>query len=128
VTKEEDPMNQPLTLTDALVADPVTLINAWTVLPEESGRFLDRWKDNARIMASQPGFIRARMYCSLSDQAELRFINVAEWDSGTALDKARADPRWRAAAQREVTDPDLHITPRPAVYQVAVDVRPGDLL
>jgi heme-degrading monooxygenase HmoA len=121
-------MNQPPTLTDALVAEPVTVINAWTVPVEESGRFLDRWKDSARIMASQPGFIRARMYCSLSDQAELRFINVAEWDSGTALDKARADPRWRASVEREVSDPGLHIIPRPAVYQVAVDVHPGDLL
>lgn len=121
-------MSQPLTLTDALVTESVTLINAWTVPPEESGRFLDRWKDNARIMASQPGFIRARMYCSLSDEAELRFINVAEWASGTALDKARANPQWRASAQREVSDPDLHITPRPAVYQVAIDVHPGDPL
>ena len=121
-------MSQPLTLIDALVTEPVTLINAWTVPPEESGLFLDRWKDNARVMASQPGFIRARMYCSLSDEAELRFINVAEWDSGTALDNARANPRWCASVQREVSDPDLHITPRPAVYQVAVDVHPGDLL
>jgi heme-degrading monooxygenase HmoA len=121
-------VSQPLTLTDALVTEPVTLINAWTVPPGESGRFLDRWRENARIMASQQGFIRARMYRSLSDETGLRFINVAEWDLGTALDKARANPQWRTSAEREVSDPDLHITPRPAVYQVAVDVHPGDLL
>ncbi|HEY1700681.1 MAG TPA: antibiotic biosynthesis monooxygenase family protein [Trebonia sp.] len=121
-------MSQPLNLTDALVTEPVTLINAWTVPPDESERFLDRWKENARIMASQQGFIRARMFCALADDAELRFINVAEWDSGAALDKARANPEWRASAQREISDPDLHIIPRPAVYQVAVEVHPGDLL
>jgi heme-degrading monooxygenase HmoA len=121
-------MSQPVTLTDTLVTEPVVLINAWTVPPGESERFLRRWKDNARIIAIQPGFIRARMYRSLVDDAELRFINVAEWASGTALDKARANPAWRASVQRELDDPDLHITPRPAVYQVAVDVSPGDLV
>jgi heme-degrading monooxygenase HmoA len=121
-------MSHPVTLTDALVGEPVTLINAFTVPPEESERFLRRWADNARIMASQPGFIRARMYRSLVDDVELRFINVGEWDSGKALDAARADPDWRASMQRGLDDPDLHITPRPVVYQVAIDVHPGDPL
>jgi heme-degrading monooxygenase HmoA len=119
-------VSQPNTLTDALVSEPVTLINAWTVPPDESERFLRRWQDNARIMAAQPGFIRARMYRSLADNAELRFINVAEWGSGKALDQARADPWWRASVQRLLDDPDLHVTPRPVVYQMAADVRPDD--
>jgi heme-degrading monooxygenase HmoA len=114
--------------TDALVSEPVTLINAFTVPPEESDRFLQRWKDNARIMARQPGFIRARMYGSLVDDVELRFINVAEWDSGKALDQATANPEWRASLQRFLDDPDLHVTPRPVVYQVTIDVHPGDAL
>jgi heme-degrading monooxygenase HmoA len=52
-------VSQPVTGADALVSEPITLINAFTVPPDESERFLDRWKDNARIMAGQPGFIRA---------------------------------------------------------------------
>ena len=108
--------------------EPVTLINAFTVPLEESERFLDRWKDNARIMAGQPGFIRARMYRSLVDDVELRFVNVAEWASGKALEEARANPEFRASVQRLLDDPELHVTPRPAVYRVAVDVRPGDPL
>jgi heme-degrading monooxygenase HmoA len=115
-------------LPSAYVDEPVTLINAFTVPPEESERFLHRWKDNARIMAGQPGFIRARMYRSLVDDVELRFINVAEWGSGKALDAARADPQWRASMRRVLDDPDLHVTPRPVVYQVAIDVNPGDPL
>jgi heme-degrading monooxygenase HmoA len=126
--EEETLMSHPVTLTDALVSESVTLINAFTVPPEESERFLRRWTANAQIMASQPGFIRARMYRSLVDDVELRFINVGEWDSGKALDAARANPDWRASMQRVLDDPDLHITPRPVVYQVAIDVHPGDPL
>jgi heme-degrading monooxygenase HmoA len=92
-------------LPSAYVDEPVTLINAFTVPPEESERFLHRWKDNARIMAGQPGFIRARMYRSLVDDVELRFINVAEWGSGKALDAARADNSTRVRpATRYETD------------------------
>ncbi|MFZ0877414.1 MAG: hypothetical protein WAN20_23315 [Pseudonocardiaceae bacterium] len=65
---------------------------------------------------------------SLVDDVELRFINVAQWDSGKALDAARADPEWRASMKRVLDDPDLHVTPRPVVYQVAIDVHPGDPL
>ena len=111
--------------------EPVTLINMFTVPSEESERFLDRWKDTAQIltsiMAGQPGFVRARLYRSLTDDAELRFINVSEWDSGNALDAARADPEWRAAVQQLIDDPELHVSARPGVYQLAVDVHPGDV-
>jgi hypothetical protein len=79
-------------------------------------------------MADQPGFIRARMYRSLVDDVELRFINVAEWDSGKALDEARANPEWRASMQRVLDDPDLRVTRRPVVYRVVIDVHPGDPL
>ena len=119
-------MNQPSTRTDALANQPVTLINAFTVPLEESERFLHRWKDNARIMVDQPGFIRARMYRSLVDDAELSFINVAEWADKKALDEGRANPEFRASVQRVLDDPDLHVTPRPVVYQVAIDLHPGD--
>jgi len=68
------------------------------------------------------------MYRSLVNDAELRFVNIAEWDSGKALAQARANPEWLAAVQRLLDDPELHVTPRPGVYQIAVDVRPGDTL
>ena len=106
------------------MTEPVTLINAFTVPPEESERFLLRWKDNARIMSGQPGFDRARMYRSLVDDVELRFVNVAEWDSKQALDEARANPEFLASVQRILSDPDLHVIPRPAEYRVALDIRP----
>ena len=119
-------MSNQVPLSEAAGNQPVTLINAFTVALHESDRFLRRWKDNARIMASQPGFIRAPMYKSLVEDAELRFINVAEWSSGETLAKARTNPGFLASVRRLMDDPELHVTPRPAIYQVAVEVRPGD--
>jgi heme-degrading monooxygenase HmoA len=106
---------------------PVTLINAFTVPADESQLFLERWKDSARVMASQPGFVRARMLQSLVD-TELAFVNVAEWQSGNALAQAQANPVWQSTVRQMLADPHLHVTARPNVYQVAIDVHAGDKL
>ena len=58
----------------------------------------------------------------------ITMINVTEWESTEALDAARTDPEWLVTVQQFVNDPDLHITARPAIYKVAVDVHPGDTL
>ncbi len=121
-------MTQRVTPTDAAVNEPVTLINAFTVPLEESERFVERWKDNMRAVAGEPGLIRARLFRSLINDAELRFVNVAEWDSGKALAHAHANPEWQATVQRLLTDPNLHVIPRPSVYQAVVDFHPGDTL
>jgi (hydroxyamino)benzene mutase len=124
----DDPMSQQVPVIDALVDEKVSMINAFTVPRDESNRFLRRWKDNASAMAKQPGFIRACKYRSLIDDSELRFINVAEWASGKALAEARKNAQWRGAVERMLDDPELHIRPRPSVYELAVDVQPGDSL
>lgn len=112
----------------AVTGGPVTLINTFTVPPEESGHFLRRWRDNARVMARKPGFIGARMHRSLHDDVELRFVNVAEWDSGKSLDAARANLEFRATLGRLLGDPALHVSASPVDYQVVIDVDPGDSL
>ena len=114
--------------TAAGVRTPVTLINAFSVPMAQQDRFLSRWKDNARLMASAPGFVGARMLRAMSDQAELTFINVAEWESGAALDQARLNPEWLASIQRLINDPELDAKARPIVYQSVIDVTPGDEL
>jgi heme-degrading monooxygenase HmoA len=115
------PYNSP---PEVLTSDSVTLINAFTVPVDESERFLERWKANARVMAIQPGFIRARMHRSLVSEAELRFVNVAEWESGTTLAQAQANPAFRASVQRMTDDRELHVTARPSVYELALEVHP----
>jgi heme-degrading monooxygenase HmoA len=96
---------------------PVTLINALSVPPEESERSLRRWKDGARIMIHRPGLIGAPMYRSLVDDAELRFVNVAEWTSRELLDEATANLEFHASVQWMLDDPDLHLTARPVVHR-----------
>jgi heme-degrading monooxygenase HmoA len=108
--------------------EPGTLINAFKVPTDESERFLRRWKENARSMARQPGFIRARMYRALASDVGLRFINVADWDSEKALTAAMAKPEFQDSIRRVLDDPDLHVTSQPAVYQIAVEVHPDDPL
>ena len=117
-----------VTLTEAKIDDPVALINAFSVPVEEDELFLERWKDNARAMSDQPGFVRARMFRSLVDDAEIRFVNVAEWATGAALDAARENPEWRATIYRILDDPNLHVTARPVVYRAEIEVGPGDKL
>ncbi|MGV9677938.1 antibiotic biosynthesis monooxygenase family protein [Nocardia sp. NPDC003482] len=121
-------MTLPTGHTVAATDQPVTLINAFSVPMSQQDRFLSRWKDNARLMASAPGFIRARMLQAVSDKAELTFVNVAEWQSGTALDAARTNPEWQQSIRRLIEDPDLDVTARPMVYRTAIDVAPGDEL
>lgn len=121
-------MSKAVAWSDALVSEPVTLINAFSVPPAESEQFLRRWKDNAQIMARQPGFNGARLHRSLVDDTQFQFINVAQWDSGRALDQALANPEWRANVQTFLNDPNLHFTSVPVVYQVTIDVHPGDRL
>jgi heme-degrading monooxygenase HmoA len=108
------------------VSESITLINAFRVPPEESERFLYRWKDNAHSMTGQPGLIRARLYRCLDTDAELRFINVAEWQHRDALEAATATAAFRGSTQQMPHDPRLHLIPRPALYRVAVDLHLGD--
>lgn len=108
-------MSEPVMLTalliDVPVDSPVTLINAFSVPVDESDLFSRLWKNNARIMARQPGFVRAVMYRSLVDDAELRFTNVAEWESGNALADAGPIPNGVPRFSRCSTTPTC--TPRP---------------
>jgi heme-degrading monooxygenase HmoA len=117
-------MNQPIQLTEVPVPEPVTMINTFTVPPGEEDRFLQRWTERAQIMAGLPGFISSTMYRSLVDDAELRFVNVAQWASGQLLAQARTNPLWRESVRAALDDPDQHFTGRPAIYELAVDLRP----
>ena len=104
----------------------ITLINVFTVPVEESERFLARWRANAAVMARCPGFRDAEMHQAVHDDAELRFVNVAHWDSEPALRDAQADREFQDSLRVMANDPELHVTARPAVYRVAARLT-GDL-
>jgi heme-degrading monooxygenase HmoA len=106
------------------VSEPVTLIKNYTVPAAEADHFVDVYRENARIMSKQPGFVRSRLHRALADGPHARFVHIADWSSGTALDKATADPQWRASLRQMFDDPGLHITSEPAAYRVAVELLP----
>ncbi len=117
-------------MTDSLkskthTADPVVLIKTYTVPSEEADYFTEAYQENARIMSRQPGFIRSRLHRPLADAPETRFVHVAEWSSGTELDRATGNEEWHAALKRLFDDPELHITSEPAGYRVVVEFRPS---
>ncbi|MFI7664531.1 antibiotic biosynthesis monooxygenase family protein [Nocardia sp. NPDC049526] len=105
---------------------PVTVINTMAVPAAQRDLFLQRWRDNAQYMASAPGFRRSRMLQAVGEADEAVFVNVGDWDSGTALRSALDTPRWRQLSQR-IQD-DLDLTARPMIYRLALDVAPGDVL
>ncbi|MEV6607966.1 antibiotic biosynthesis monooxygenase family protein [Kutzneria sp. NPDC051319] len=104
---------------------PVTVIKTYTVPAAEADRFVEAYQENARIMATQPGFLRSRLHRPLADAPEARFVHIADWSSGTALDLATANPEWHAALRRLFDDSGLHITSEPAAYRVAVELNPS---
>jgi heme-degrading monooxygenase HmoA len=71
----------------------------------ESEQFLLRWKDNARVMVGQPGFIRLRLLRSLGHDDEKRFINVADWAGGSDLKQGYANRDWQASMHSMLIDP-----------------------
>jgi len=107
------------------VDGPVTVIKSYTVPADEADYFVEVYQENARIMSTQPGFLRSRLHRPLADAPETRFIHMAEWTSGTALDKATGNPEWHASLQRMFDDPGLHITSAPASYRVVVELHPS---
>lgn len=118
------PDKSDVVLTDALMRDPVTVINSFTVPPENRELFLTRWKVGVAVMAAQPGFIEAKMHRSLDPNAEFGYVTVAQWESGEALAKARKNPDWLASVHRLMDD--VGAGPRPMIYETALLVKPGE--
>ena|SRR5690242_9883276 len=109
------------------LAEPVTLIKNYAVPADEAEAFVAVYEENARIMAAQPGFVRSRLHRALVERDEARFVHVAEWRSGAALDVATANPEWLASVRSMFDDHGLHIRSEPAAYRVVVELRPEEV-
>ncbi|MBF6174194.1 antibiotic biosynthesis monooxygenase family protein [Nocardia blacklockiae] len=101
---------------------PVTVINTMSVPAAQRDEFLRRWRDSADYMAAAPGFRRTRMFQAAGAAAEAVFVNVGDWDSGTALRAALGTAEWRALTLRMQNDFDL--TARPMIYHLALELGP----
>lgn len=77
---------------------PVVLINVFTVAPDDADRLLEAWADDAAFMKCQPGFISTQLHRGTAGSTT--FVNVAEWESATALGQAFRSPEFQARIGR----------------------------
>jgi heme-degrading monooxygenase HmoA len=93
-------MDDKITYAQQLRADdgPVVLINQFNLAPEDAGRFLEVWADDAAFMKQQPGFISTQLHRGTAGSTT--FINVAVWESARALGAAFGSPEFQARAAR----------------------------
>ncbi|MFI6773652.1 antibiotic biosynthesis monooxygenase family protein [Nocardia sp. NPDC050412] len=105
---------------------PVTVINTMSVPAAQRDLFLQRWRDSAQYMAAASGFRRTRMFQAAGEAAEVVFVNVGDWDSGTALSNALGTPEWRELTLR--MQDGLDLTARPMIYHLTLELTPGQML
>ena len=93
-------MDEHTTYREQLQEDdgPVVLINQFNVPPEDADRFLEVWADDAAFMKQQPGFISTQLHRGTAGSGT--FMNVAVWESATALGRAFGSPEFHARAAR----------------------------
>jgi heme-degrading monooxygenase HmoA len=88
----EDPMPE------GAEADAV-LINPFDVPPGEDAAFTEAWERAATLLRRHPGFHASRLYRSVTDEADFRWVNVARWETAAAFGAAAQDPEFQAAAR-----------------------------
>jgi len=69
----------------------VVFINCFEVPVGREEAFLELWEQIDSYMVQKPGFQWRRLHRSLDDNARLRYVNVAGWDSAELSDAAHDD-------------------------------------
>jgi hypothetical protein len=70
-------------------AEGVTLVEPFDVPAGEDEAFLEAWREEHERLASQRGYLGARLY-RCSGPAEFRFVEIARWSSPLMISRARA--------------------------------------
>jgi quinol monooxygenase YgiN len=93
-------VDERVTYRQQLEADDgqVVLINQFNVAPDDVERFLEVWADDAAFMQQQPGFISAQLHRGTAGSTT--FVNVAVWESASALGRAFGSPEFQVRAAR----------------------------
>ena len=91
-------------------ADPVTLINVFTVEPDVQQQLVDLLDEaTEQVMRHRPGFVSANIHASLDGT---RVANYAQWqrkeDVEAMLGDPDAQPHMRAAAALASYEPALY--------------------
>lgn len=93
-------MDEQVTYAQQLQEDggPIVLINVFNVVPDDAERLVEVWADDAAFMKQQPGFISTQLHRGTAGSST--FVNVAEWESATALGAAFRSPEFQSRAAR----------------------------
>ncbi|ALX15299.1 antibiotic biosynthesis monooxygenase [Burkholderia cepacia JBK9] len=78
----------------SIAAEPVVLVNLFTLSPADEADFLAVWKDDAEFMKQQPGFISTQLHRALGDSPT--YLNYAIWESTEAFRAAFTHPEFVA--------------------------------
>lgn len=101
------------------VDGPVTLMNRFAVRPERDDAFHALWTATSQYFRTQPGFVSLRLHRAVSDDAEFRWVNVANWESEAHFRAAHATDEFR----RVVTQPGWEEFPSsPTLFEVVTAV------
>ena len=89
-------MDERITLRDQMAQEvgPVTLINTFTVNPDELDGLMQAWASDAALMKRQPGFISTQLHRGVGGSTVL--VNVAVWESVSAFRAAFSNPEFQA--------------------------------
>ena len=58
---------------------PITLVNIFTVAPEDADHLIRAWENDAKWMKKQPGYISTQLHRAIGQSS--MFMNYAIWDS-----------------------------------------------
>lgn len=92
-------------------AEPVVLINQFTVPADDVDHFLDVWADDARYMKQQPGFMSTQLHRGIAGSTT--FVNTADWESAATLRAAFTSPEF----QQRMAQYPAGVTASPHVYR-----------
>ena len=78
----------------AIYANPVILVNVFTLDKDDEQTFLDAWRTDAAFMKQQPGFILTQLHRAIGESPT--YMNYAVWESTADFRAAFGHPEFRA--------------------------------
>ena len=116
-------MDERVPLGDQLAEEvgPVTLINTFTVAPEDADALLAAWAADAAYLKTKQGFISTQLYRGIAGSGV--FVNQAVRESVEAFSNAFGDPQFQATFARypDSTVASPHLFQKVAVPGICVD-------
>ena len=76
-------------------ANPVVLVNIFTVTPADVDQLLAAWESDANWMKKQPGYISAQLHRGIAGSCI--FLNYAVWQSVEHFRRAFTNPEFQNA-------------------------------